>query len=157
MSDFFSWVDREALIINYSNLINSFLIFFIVYISDSFPLTVAILVILLFVSINEEMCTKISYSLGYFSDPVSSVVTCGKPVAMRFAFQWNLFCFLTQREWITKKTNPKTNPMNSTAANSHQWLWVWVLWFLSILSCWIFFFFSWAVVFSFCLKNPVPT
>lgn len=87
MSDLFSGVDGEALIINCSNLINRFLFFFIVYISDSFPLTFAILVIFLLVSINEEMCTKMSSSMGYFSDPVSSVVTCGKPVTMRFAFQ----------------------------------------------------------------------
>lgn len=66
---------------------NSFLFSFIVFISDSFPLAVARLVIFLFVSINEKMCTKMSYSSGYFSDPVSSLMTCGKPVTMRFAFQ----------------------------------------------------------------------
>lgn len=66
---------------------NSFLISFTVYISDLFPLTVARSVIFLFVSINEIMCIKISQRFGYFSDPVSSLMTCGKPAAMRFAFQ----------------------------------------------------------------------
>lgn len=41
--------------------------------------------------------------------------------------------------------------MNSTSTNSYKWLRVWVLWFLSVLRYWIFFF--WAVLLSFRLKK----
>lgn len=156
MSDLFSWVDGEALIINYCILMNNLLIFFIVYISDSFPLTVARLVIFLFVSINEKMYIKISYSFGYFSDPVSCLMTCGKPVTMRFAFQWNLFCFLALWECLNiKKANPKTTqwtvPQQTVTSYYEFECFVFCLFWA------IGFFFSWVMLPSFCLKNPIST
>lgn len=118
-------MDGEALIIHYSNLMNGFLIFFIVYFLTHFlRQLVAMLLIFLSVIINEKMGTIIPDSYDCFFwhcvKPRDLWEICNYKVCIPVKLVFLLLNMERVFELYKKKTNPKTNPTNSTTINKSQ-------------------------------------